>query len=66
MKTPRVTTQLVGLTPRDWQQIEAAAIALTRSCPEGYNPAGTLILPGRPEVLKLTWRGSGFVLEVVQ
>jgi hypothetical protein len=65
MKRPRITTQLTGFAPREWEQIRVAAQTLLRTCPRGCVPAGTLILPGRAEVLRLEWRGSCFVLEAI-
>jgi hypothetical protein len=58
--SPEIRTRLVGFSDREWQQIRAAAQALSRSGAE----AGTLILPGRPEVYSLRRAGPEFELRL--
>jgi hypothetical protein len=58
---PKIRTEVADLTPREWEQVRAAAAAVETRGGE----AGTLILPGRRELYWLERRGPGeYVLRV--
>jgi hypothetical protein len=60
MKRPLICTELTGFTPAEWNLIGLGAEALLRSGAE----AGTLILPGRPELFRLDRQGNRFLLRL--
>jgi hypothetical protein len=60
MKRPLIRTELTGFTPAEWNLIGLGAEALLRSGAE----AGTLILPGRPELFRLDRQGNRFLLRL--
>ena len=58
--TPRVFTNIVGFTNEEWRQIKAAAASLHAV----GAPAGTMFLPGRPELYRLQRRKDGYDLRL--
>lgn len=57
---PKITTNIVGFSKREWEDIRLAAVAIVRAGGEG----ATIILPNRPELYRLQRHGDGFELRL--